>query len=87
MTRWPSGQWQRAVNSSRSNSHVGSNPTLVFMTIKELIKHLQEFNQDLPVFIAVLNNDGCGTCGHGATTSEETPVIRDMESKIHISAS
>lgn len=54
-------------------------------TVKDLKKALESFGDETKVFIEISNDDGCETCGYGATAFEDNVVIRDLETKIIIS--
>lgn len=56
-------------------------------TVGELIKFLQQFDNNLPVCMEKGNNDGCETCGCGETQSEISVTrVFDLETRIVISS-
>lgn len=55
--------------------------------VGEMIKFLEQFDVNLPVYMEKGNNDGCETCGCGETQSEiEVTRVFDMETRIVISS-
>ena len=57
------------------------------MTVQELINLLEKIKDKdtTKVVVEVLNNDGCDTCGYGASSSDrEVSGIEDLESRIVI---
>jgi hypothetical protein len=56
------------------------------MKVKEFIAILQKKNQEADVFVGTRENNGCDTCGWGATTSEDDFELIDLETKIIIQA-
>jgi len=56
-------------------------------TVGEVIKFLQQFDINLPIYMEKGNNDGCETCGDGETQSEiEVTRIFDLETRIVVSS-
>lgn len=56
------------------------------MKVHELIKKLHEFDPDATVMIEHMDNDGCDTCGWGATEiHSDIQNIIDLETKVILS--
>jgi len=57
------------------------------MKVKELIEILSKADQEAEVMIGKDNNDGCETCGWGATSSEESiSAVNDLETRVVLTA-
>jgi len=55
------------------------------MKVAEIIAALQKFPPTADVFVSRKNNDGCGTCGWGAISSEcDIDRLVDLETKVVI---
>ncbi len=53
------------------------------MKVKDLLLILAKADQEAEVVIEKNNNDGCGTCGYGETTSDVyIKEANDLESRI-----
>ena len=54
------------------------------MTVKQLIKELKKIkDQNVPVYFWHEDNDGCDTCGYGASQLEDDiDRIIDMDTKV-----
>lgn len=58
------------------------------MKVRDLIKKLSQFDDDKEVYITHPGNDGCETCGYGASEVESNDfTVVDMESKVWLSIS